>query len=185
MHGDRERYQTVYARNPGAVAAPTAGLHFDEALFKALAVRGVLTAGVTLHVGPGTFRPVTVERVEDHVMESERFVLPAETASAVAAARGRKGRIVAVGSTSVRTLETMADENGTVKAGAGRTGIFIYPPFKFRATDAILTNFHLPGSTLLMMICAFGGLEHVMRAYAEAVRGEYRFYSYGDCMLVL
>jgi len=182
---DRERYQTVYAREPGAVAAPTAGLHFDRPLLDAIAARGIAAAEVTLHVGPGTFKPVTAGRVEDHVMEPERYALPPETAEAVAAARGRGGRVVAVGSTSVRTLETMANDDGTVRAGEGRTDIFIHPPFRFRATDAILTNFHLPRSTLLMMVCAFGGMELVMKAYTEAVRERYRFYSYGDCMLVV
>ena len=182
---DRERYQTIYARRPGAVAAPTAGLHFTPDLFARLEARGVRRAHVTLHVGLGTFRPVTVDEVERHRMESERYEIPAATADAVRAARAAGGRVVAVGSTVVRTLETAAAEDGSIAPGAGRTGLFIRPPHRFRAVDAMLTNFHLPRSTLLMMVCALAGRDLVFRAYAEAVREQYRFFSYGDGMLIL
>ncbi len=182
---DRERYQTVYARAPGAVAAPTAGLHFTRALLEQLRARGVEQATVTLHVGPGTFKPVAVEEVDAHTMESERYeVTPAEAAR-INAARAAGGRIVAVGSTSVRTLETVADANGRVQAGQGRSAIFIRPPYRFKAVDAMLTNFHLPRSTLLMMVCALAGYDATLAAYREAVRERYRFYSYGDCMLLV
>jgi S-adenosylmethionine:tRNA ribosyltransferase-isomerase len=181
------RYQTIYAAHPGAVAAPTAGLHFTPEVFAALGAKGVSKAFVTLHVGIGTFRPVTSENVEDHRMEEERWTLPAETADAIRRARAAGGRIVAVGSTTVRTLETAAAEQGVAfpREGAGRTGIFIRPPYAFRTTDAMLTNFHLPKSTLIMMVSALAGREFVLEAYREAVRERYRFYSYGDCMLIL
>jgi len=181
------RYQTIYAARPGAVAAPTAGLHFTPEVFAALEAKGVKKAFVTLHVGIGTFRPVTAENVEDHRMEEERWTLPAATAEAMAKARAAGGRVVAVGSTTVRTLETAAAEQGAAfpREGAGRTGIFIRPPYAFRATDAMLTNFHLPKSTLIMMVSALAGKDLVLRAYREAVEAKYRFYSYGDCMLIL
>ena len=182
---DRERYQTVYAEQAGAVAAPTAGLHFTRELLDDLAGRGVPRAAVTLHVGPGTFRPVRAERVADHVMDEERFALPASTARAIGAARERGGRVVAVGTTTVRTLESVAREDGSVAAASGRTALFIHEPYRFRAVDAMLTNFHLPRSTLIMMVCAFAGRERVLAAYAAAVRRAYRFYSYGDCMLIV
>jgi len=188
---DRERYQTVYARNPGAVAAPTAGLHFTEALLTTLEQQGVRRAAVTLHVGPGTFKPVTVAEVEQHRMDAERYTLPEETARLIHETQSTKGRIVAVGSTVVRTLETVAKEHGAITAhGAvvasqGRSGLFIYPPYKFRVVDALLTNFHLPSSSLLMMVSALAGRELILRAYAEAIRERYRFYSYGDCMLIV
>ena len=182
---DRERYQTIYASRPGAVAAPTAGLHFTPELFARLDARGVARAEVTLHVGPGTFRPVTTERVEEHRMDAEAWELPAATVDAIAAARARGGRVAAVGSTSVRTLESAAARPEGFGPGAGRTDLFIAPPYAFRVVDALLTNFHLPRSTLLMMICAFAGRETVLRAYAEAVRERYRFFSYGDAMLIL
>ena len=182
---DRERYQTVYAAVPGAVAAPTAGLHFTGEMFDRLAGQGVSRCTLTLHVGIGTFRPVAVDRVEDHVMGSERFEVPAAVAEAVARARRDGGRVVAVGSTSVRTLETQAAGDGRVSAGTGRTSLFIHPPYRFRVVDALLTNFHLPRSTLLMMVCAFGGQDLILHAYREAVRENYRFYSYGDCMLIV
>ena len=183
---DRERYQTVYARERGAVAAPTAGLHFSKELLARIDAKGVRRAFVTLHVGPGTFRPVKAETVEDHVMDSERYEIPPATAEAVAACRARGGRVVAVGSTSVRTLETSAAAHGgTVVAEKARSSAFIHPPYRFLAVDAMLTNFHLPRSTLLMMVAAMAGRENVLRAYAEAIRGRYRFYSYGDCMLVV
>ena len=182
---DRERYQTVYASVPGAVAAPTAGLHFTETMFASLDDRGVLYAMLTLHVGIGTFRPVRTERVEDHHLCSERFYLPESTARRISDTRRVGGRVIAIGSTSVRTLETQAKDDGTVLAGANRTRLFIFPPYRFKAVDIMLTNFHLPRSTLLMMACAFGGNDLILRAYREAVDHRYRFYSFGDCMLIL
>ena len=181
---DRARYQTVYARQPGAVAAPTAGLHLTEDLLRELDGKGVRRAAVTLHVGPGTFRPVESEEADAHRMDEERYRVSPETAEAVRSARARGGRVVAVGTTTVRALETAARETGAVDAREGRTGLFIRPGFEFRVVDAILTNFHLPRSTLMMMICAFAGRERVLAAYAEAVRSGYRFYSFGDCMLI-
>lgn len=183
---DRERYQTIYASETGAVAAPTAGLHFSEALFSALASKGVRRARVTLHVGPGTFKPVKTDVVEAHRMDPERYRVPAETAEAIEACRSRGGRVVAVGSTSVRTLETVAQANGgRIVPASGTSAIFIYPPFRFQATDAMLTNFHLPKSTLIMMVSALAGRDLILKAYREAVRERYRFFSYGDCMLIL
>ncbi|MFH1477669.1 MAG: tRNA preQ1(34) S-adenosylmethionine ribosyltransferase-isomerase QueA [Verrucomicrobiota bacterium] len=182
---DRERYQTVYARNPGAVAAPTAGLHFTEALLTKLKQQGVRHAAVTLHVGPGTFKPVTVAEVERHRMDAERYIVPEDTARLICATRAAKGRIVAVGSTVVRALETVAAEHGAVVAAQGRSDLFIYPPYEFRVVDALLTNFHLPCSSLLMMVSAFAGRALILSAYAEAIRERYRFYSYGDCMLIV
>lgn len=181
---DRERYQTVYARNPGAVAAPTAGLHFSEALLDRIRARGVRLATVTLHVGPGSFLPVRVERVEEHRMHGESYELPEETAEAIAETRGRGGRVVAVGTTVVRTLEACALPGGLVRSGTGRCDLFIYPGFRFQVVDALVTNFHLPRSTLLMLVCAFAGRERVLAAYREAIGRRYRFYSYGDAMLV-
>jgi S-adenosylmethionine:tRNA ribosyltransferase-isomerase len=183
---DRERYQTVYARERGAVAAPTAGLHFTPELLSTLQQQGVAHAFVTLHVGPGTFQPVQTENLDEHRMESERYIVPAETAAAVEACRRRGGRVVAVGSTSVRTLETVAAaHDGRIVASRGRTEIFIRPPYTFRAVDALLTNFHLPRSTLLAMVSAFAGRERILAAYREAVVQRYRFFSYGDCMLIV
>lgn len=184
---DRERYQTVYARERGAVAAPTAGLHFSEELLRNIDRHGVLRRFVTLHVGPGTFRPVKADRIEDHVMDAERYEIPVSTAEAIADLRRRPGgRLIAVGSTTVRTLETCAQANdGIVTPGKGRSRIFIYPPYRFRTVDAMLTNFHLPQSTLLMMVSALTSRELMLEAYAEAIREKYRFYSYGDCMLIL
>jgi len=182
---DRDRYQTIYARNPGAVAAPTAGLHFTPDLFERLDAVGVDRAYVTLHVGIGTFRPVGVDLVEEHVMDEERYHLPTDTADKLNACRARGGRILAVGSTSVRTLETVVEKRGGFMPDEGRTGLYIHPPYTFRAVDAMLTNFHLPRSTLLMMVCALGGVDFMLEAYREAVRREYRFYSYGDAMLIL
>ncbi len=180
---DRERYQTVYAREPGAVAAPTAGLHFTQELLGAIRERGVEIGYVTLHVGLGTFRPVRAERVEEHRMHSEYFRVSPEFA---AQANARTGRLVAVGTTVTRTLESAADEAGCIRAGAGRTEIFIYPGYEFRAVEAMITNFHLPRSTLLMMVSAFaGGRERIMAAYQEALEQGYRFYSYGDAMMIL
>lgn len=181
---DRERYQTVYARSPGAVAAPTAGLHFTERLLEEIAAAGIEIARVTLHVGIGTFKPVTAERIEDHRMERERYEIGEEAAAAIRRARERKGRIVAVGTTVVRTLESAARlSHGEVLPGAASTGIFITPGYDFQVVDALLTNFHLPGSTLLMLVSAFSGRERVLAAYEEAIREGYRFYSYGDAML--
>jgi S-adenosylmethionine:tRNA ribosyltransferase-isomerase len=182
---DRERYQTVYARTPGSVAAPTAGLHFTPALLRALEHRGVRRAAVTLHVGPGTFRPVEVDDPAHHEMHAELYDVPEATAEAVAEARARGGRIWAVGTTVVRTLESAVAENGDVRAGPGSTRLFIRPPYRFHAVDALVTNFHLPRSTLLMLVAAFGGYDPVLSAYAEAVREGYRFYSYGDAMALV
>ena len=181
---DRERYQTVFARRLGAVAAPTAGLHFTPELFARIAERGVDLAWITLHVGPGTFLPVRAQRIEDHRMHEEAYEIPEATAAAIAAARSRGGRIVAAGTTVVRTLETVAAQDGVVRAGTGRSALFITPGFRFRAVDAMVTNFHLPRSTLLMLVAAFAGRERVLAAYAQAVRAEYRFFSYGDAMFV-
>jgi S-adenosylmethionine:tRNA ribosyltransferase-isomerase len=181
---DVERYQTVYATSPGAVAAPTAGLHFSPELLAALEARGHRFARVTLHVGPGTFRPVKAERLEDHPMHDERYEVPEATAAAIAEAK-REGRpVLAVGTTVVRTLESAATEDGAVRPGARRTRLFIYPPHRFRVVDALITNFHLPRSTLLALVMAFGGVEPLRRAYEEAVRARYRFFSYGDAMLI-
>jgi S-adenosylmethionine:tRNA ribosyltransferase-isomerase len=183
---DGARYQTVYARETGAVAAPTAGLHFTPEVFAALRRREVAVATVTLHVGLGTFRPVQVERVEDHVMHDERYVVPEATAAAIRACRRGGGRILAVGSTTVRTLETMAAEHGgAAVACAGRSRLFIREPYSFCFTDRMLTNFHLPRSTLLMMVAALAGRERILAAYREAVVRRYRFFSYGDCMLIV
>jgi S-adenosylmethionine:tRNA ribosyltransferase-isomerase len=182
---DRERYQTVYAREGGSVAAPTAGLHFTEALLTRLRGKGVERAEVVLHVGPGTFQPVKAARVEDHRVAPEPYAVPRETAAAVESTRARGGRVVAVGTTTVRTLESAAASDGTVATGEGETGLVIVPGHRFRAVDALLTNFHLPRSSLLLLVAAFAGRENVLRAYAEAVRERYRFYSYGDVMLVI
>ena len=180
---DLERYQTVVAREPGSAAAPTAGLHFTPALLSRIEERGVARAHVTLHVGPGTFMPVRVEDLGEHRMHEERFEISAETAAAFAACRARGGRVVAVGTTVVRTLES-ACEGGTLRAGPGRTALFITPGHRFRAVDALVTNFHLPRSTLLVLVCAFAGRERVLEAYREAVRERYRFFSYGDAMFL-
>lgn len=180
---DRERYQTVYARHPGAIAAPTAGLHFDVTLLERLRERGVDIAFVTLHVGAGTFQPVRVERVEEHRMHAERVEVGAEVCERVCAARARGGRVVAVGTTAVRSLEAAA-RAGPLAPFDGETDLFILPGFPFRVVDALITNFHLPASTLLMLVCAFAGYRPVMDAYRHAVRERYRFYSYGDAMFV-
>ncbi|MCL4744995.1 MAG: tRNA preQ1(34) S-adenosylmethionine ribosyltransferase-isomerase QueA [Burkholderiaceae bacterium] len=181
---DRERYQTVYARAPGSVAAPTAGLHFDHALLDRLAAKGIETARLTLHVGAGTFQPVRSERISQHRMHSERFVVPQATADTIAAARARGGRIVAVGTTSLRTLESAADENGVVHAQSGETALFVTPGYRFRVVERLITNFHLPRSTLLMLVCAFAGTQTIRAAYAHAIARRYRFFSYGDAMLL-
>jgi S-adenosylmethionine:tRNA ribosyltransferase-isomerase len=177
-------YQTVYARTEGSVAAPTAGLHFTPSLFEALAARGVVRESVTLHVGPGTFLPVTAADTAQHRMHSEWATLSNETAARLNAARAVGGRIVAVGTTSLRTLESAADPNGRIAAFAGETDIFITPGYQFRTAEVLLTNFHLPRSTLFMLVSAFSGLETMKRAYSEAVRERYRFYSYGDACLL-
>ncbi|MBP7146150.1 MAG: tRNA preQ1(34) S-adenosylmethionine ribosyltransferase-isomerase QueA [Acidobacteria bacterium] len=186
LAADRERYQTVYAREPGAVAAPTAGLHFTPELLDRLAARGVERAALTLHVGEGTFRPVRAPDTADVRLHEESFTVPEATAAAIAAARGRGGRVVAVGTTVARALESRPDgPRGAPLPGAGRTSLFIAPGFAFRHVDALLTNFHLPRSTLLMLVAAFAGRERVLAAYREAVAAGYRFYSYGDAMLAL
>jgi S-adenosylmethionine:tRNA ribosyltransferase-isomerase len=180
---DRERYQTVYAEVPGAVAAPTAGLHFDREALTALGHRGIAVERVTLHVGAGTFTPMRVENVADHRMHAERVQVPAATVGAVEAARGRGGRVVAVGTTVVRALEAAAS-GGRLAEFAGDTEIFIRPGHRFRVVDALLTNFHLPESTLLVLVSAFAGREHVLAAYHHAIANRYRFFSYGDAMFV-
>jgi len=182
---DRRRYQTVYAREPGAVAAPTAGLHFTAELLEALEARGIERATVTLHVGLGTFQPVSVEEVDEHEMHAESYRLDAEAAGAITRCRARGGRVVAVGTTSVRVLESCADAGGKLSPGSGRTRLFIHPGYRFRVIDGLLTNFHLPASTLLMLVSAFAGRERVLELYAQALRRDYRFYSYGDAMLLL
>jgi S-adenosylmethionine:tRNA ribosyltransferase-isomerase len=180
---DELRYQTVYARETGSVAAPTAGLHFDQELLAKLREMGVGIAYVTLHVGAGTFQPVRVENLAEHRMHSERYVMPQATADAMAATRARGGRIVAVGTTSLRVLESAALEGG-LKVGAGETALFVTPGFEFRMVDVLITNFHLPKSTLLMLVSAFGGAALLRHAYAHAVASGYRFFSYGDAMLI-
>jgi S-adenosylmethionine:tRNA ribosyltransferase-isomerase len=177
---DRERYQTVYAREPGSIAAPTAGLHFTAEVLAGLSARGVQTAALTLHVGPGTFRPVSAETVEEHRMDPERYSAPAPTREAVARARAEGRRVVAVGTTCARALESLA--RGAPPEGA--TDLFIYPGFEFRAVDALLTNFHLPRGTPLLLACAWAGRERLLAAYAEALERGYRFFSYGDAMLI-
>jgi S-adenosylmethionine:tRNA ribosyltransferase-isomerase len=186
---DRERYQTVYARERGSVAAPTAGLHFTAEILERMRERGIETAEVTLHVGLGTFQPVRVEKVEEHRLHSEAYSISEEAAEKINGARREGRRIIAVGTTTVRTLEYAAElaarqGAGGIRAGAGEANIFIYPGYKFRVVGALLTNFHLPESTLLMLVCALGGTENVMQAYAHAVKEKYRFYSYGDCMFL-
>ena len=182
---DRERYQTVFAAHDGSVAAPTAGLHFTPELLARLRAAGVGIATLDLHVGPGTFKPVEVEDLDAHAMHAERYEVSDAAAAAVNAARDAGDAVWAVGTTVVRTLETVTDATGRVRAGAGDTRLFIHPPYAFRAVDKLLTNFHLPRSTLLMLVCAYGGYEAVMRAYREAIARGYRFYSYGDAMAVL
>jgi S-adenosylmethionine:tRNA ribosyltransferase-isomerase len=182
---DRTWYQTMFAKEAGAIAAPTAGLHFTERLVAALKEKGVRTATVTLHVGPATFRPVTVERIDEHRMGTEWAELSVRTASAINETRKAGGRIVAVGTTVVRTLEAAASADGTVKPIKGEVGLFISPGYQFKVVDVLMTNFHLPKTTLLMLVSAFAGLEPLRAAYAEAVREKYRFYSYGDAMLIL
>jgi S-adenosylmethionine:tRNA ribosyltransferase-isomerase len=181
---DEERYQTVFARERGSVAAPTAGLHFDAPLLERLRNRGIGIAHVTLHVGAGTFQPVRAHDLSEHRMHRERYVVPQATAEAIAATRKRGGRIVAVGTTTLRTLESAANADGSVKVGAGETAIFITPGFEFRVVDVLITNFHLPKSTLLMLVSAFAGLDEIRAAYRHAIESGYRFFSYGDAMLL-
>jgi S-adenosylmethionine:tRNA ribosyltransferase-isomerase len=182
---DRERYQTVYARERGSVAAPTAGLHFTPDILKHIREREIETAEITLHVGLGTFQPVRTGRVEEHSLHAEAYSISAETAEKIDSVASAGRRVVAVGTTTVRTLEYAAQQNaGKVTAGAGEANLFIYPGYRFQVVGALLTNFHLPQSTLLMLVCALGGKENVLHAYEHAVKERYRFYSYGDCMLV-
>ncbi len=182
---DRERYQTVYARASGAIAAPTAGLHFTPELFERLAVRGVEHASLTLHVGLGTFQPLVAEDIREHRMHAEWFELGEPSVQAIRRARARGGRVVAVGTTCVRALESSLDDAGELVAGSGTTQIFLQPGHRFRTIDALLTNFHLPRSTLLVLVCAFAGRERMLELYADAIEAGYRFYSYGDAMLIL
>lgn len=183
---DRERYQTVYACHEGSAAAPTAGLHFTRELLEQIAAKGVNIAYITLHVGLGTFRPMSVEKVEEHVMHAEYYELSQETADLLNAARSRGGRIIAVGTTSCRTLETAGRQagNGILKAGSGWTDIFIYPGYRFTVVNALITNFHLPKSTLVMLVSALAGREHILAAYEEAIKEHYRFFSFGDAMFI-
>jgi S-adenosylmethionine:tRNA ribosyltransferase-isomerase len=181
---DAERYQTVYARADGSVAAPTAGLHFTETILARIAEQGTSVAEVVLHVGPGTFKPVSAEDPTAHVMHAEWYQVSEEAAEVINGARAGGGRVWAVGTTVTRVLETVADANGTVQSASGWTDLFIQPPHTFRIVDAMLTNFHLPKSTLLMLVCAFGGYDRVMEAYRTAVTERYRLYSYGDAMVV-
>ncbi|MBN8432210.1 tRNA preQ1(34) S-adenosylmethionine ribosyltransferase-isomerase QueA [Microbulbifer salipaludis] len=180
---DKERYQTVYSRNAGAVAAPTAGLHFDEEMIESLRDKGAETAFVTLHVGAGTFQPVRVDDIHTHKMHTEILDVPESVCTAVAACKARGGRVIAVGTTSVRALESAA-ASGELKPTRGETDIFIYPGYTFKVVDRLITNFHLPESTLLMLVSAFAGYQHTMQAYSAAVENEYRFFSYGDAMLI-
>ena len=180
---DDARYQTVYAQAPGAVAAPTAGLHFDQALLAELKARGVHLAWITLHVGAGTFQPVRVEDLAEHKMHAEWYALPQATVDAIAAARAAGGRVIAVGTTSLRALEAAA-AGGELQAGSAETRIFIVPGYRFRVVDRLITNFHLPRSTLMMLVSAFAGMDNIRRAYAHAVASQYRFFSYGDAMLI-
>lgn len=182
---DKNRYQTVYAKYEGSAAAPTAGLHFTSELLERIEAGGVETAYVTLHVGLGTFRPVKEDNILDHHMHSEYYQVSKEAAGKINAAKSRGGRVICVGTTSCRTVESAADENGMVQPGSGSTEIFIYPGYRFRVLDALITNFHLPESTLVMLVSALAGRENVLRAYEEAIRERYRFFSFGDAMLVL
>lgn len=182
---DKSRYQTVYAKEPGAVAAPTAGLHFTPELLAAAEAKGVRIARLTLHTGLGTFKPVEVEDITEHKMHYERYAVSEVAAELINETKVRGGRIIPVGTTSVRTLETVSDEHGRISAGSGESNIYIYPPYRFKAVDSMITNFHMPRSTLLMMISAFVGHELMRRCYEHAVRERYRFFSYGDAMLIL
>ncbi|MBR5614303.1 MAG: tRNA preQ1(34) S-adenosylmethionine ribosyltransferase-isomerase QueA [Clostridia bacterium] len=182
---DKNRYQTVYSKIEGSAAAPTAGLHFTNKLLEKLHKKGVKTAFVTLHVGLGTFRPVSVEKIEDHKMHSEFYEISEETADIINETRRNGGRIICVGTTSVRTLESSSNDDGTVTAGSGDTAIFIYPGYKFKTVDSLITNFHLPESTLMMLISALYDRDSIMKAYTEAIAKKYRFFSFGDAMMIL
>ena len=182
---DRNRYQTVYAKHEGSAAAPTAGLHFTNELLEQLAEKGVEIAHVTLHVGLGTFRPVKVDNILEHHMHSEFYMVEKEEAAKINAAKERGNRVISVGTTSTRTLESVADDNGIVRAGSGWTDIFIYPGYSFKVVDSLITNFHLPESTLLMLVSAFSSREQMLEAYEAAVKEKYRFFSFGDAMLIL
>jgi len=182
---DRDRYQTVYAEHDGSVAAPTAGLHFTPALLQRIAASGVAIARLDLHVGPGTFKPVAEDDLDRHVMHAEAYAVSPEAARTINERRAAGGKVWAIGTTVVRTLEQVADASGSIHPGVGETRLFIHPPYAFRAVDRLVTNFHLPRSTLLMLVCAFGGYEPVLAAYADAVRERYRFYSYGDAMAII
>jgi S-adenosylmethionine:tRNA ribosyltransferase-isomerase len=182
---DRERYQTVYARAEGSVAAPTAGLHFTDSLLRAIEAKGIALVRIVLHVGVGTFRPVEVEDPDQHVMHEEFYSVSDDASSAMMAIRAKGGKLWAVGTTVARTLESIADDAGALHAGSGSTVLFIRPPYRFKAVDHLITNFHLPRSTLLMLVAAFGGYDLVMNAYREAIAGDYRFYSYGDAMVLI
>ncbi len=182
---EKDRYQTVYAKERGSAAAPTAGLHFTEQLLEQLKKQGVRIEFITLHVGLGTFRPVSVDSIEDHDMHAEYYTISKQTEEAIRETKEKGGRVIAVGTTSVRTLETAARDHGFVKESSGWTDIFIYPGFKFKAIDGMITNFHLPKSTLIMLVSAIAGQEHVLSAYKEAVQNQYRFFSFGDAMLII
>ena len=179
-----ERYQTVYAKELGSAAAPTAGLHFTQELLETIRAKGVRTEFITLHVGLGTFRPVKEDEIEDHEMHSEFCMIPPETAEAVNTAKKNGGRIIAVGTTSCRTLESFAKDDGTLEPSSGWTDIFIYPGYRFKCIDALITNFHLPESTLIMLVSALAGREHILNAYRTAVENRYRFFSFGDAMFI-
>ena len=181
---DKDRYQTVFANKPGAIAAPTAGLHFTEDIFSALAKRNIDVCSITRHVGPGTFLPVRTEKLDEHRMHSEAYEVTEEAAQQINKARAEGRRIIALGTTVTRTLEHAVDDNGLLQAGQGETALFIRPGFQFRLIDALITNFHLPKSTLLVLVSAFAGKDFILKAYQEAVEQEYRFFSYGDCMLI-
>ncbi|MBQ8975596.1 MAG: tRNA preQ1(34) S-adenosylmethionine ribosyltransferase-isomerase QueA, partial [Oscillospiraceae bacterium] len=182
---DAQRYQTVYSRVPGSAAAPTAGLHFTQELLHAIRQKGVSVCFVTLHVGLGTFRPVKVENIEEHLMHEEYCIIPEETARCINETKARGGRIIAVGTTSCRTLESRAEPDGHIQPYSGFTNCFIYPGYSFKCIDALVTNFHLPESTLIMLVSAFAGRENILRAYEEAIQKRYRFFSFGDAMLIL
>jgi S-adenosylmethionine:tRNA ribosyltransferase-isomerase len=182
---DRDRYQTIFARHPGAVAAPTAGLHFTQELLKNLRAAGVRLGMVTLHVGPGTFKPVTTSDIREHSMDPEWYELPEDTVTSIRETQERGGRVIAVGSTAVRVLETASAKGLPLRAGAGETNLFLYPGYDFKIVDAMLTNFHLPKSTLFMLVCALAGRERMLEVYRLAAAMRYRFYSYGDAMLIL
>jgi len=183
--GDRDRYQTIFARHPGAIAAPTAGLHFTQDLLKNLRAAGVRLGMVTLHVGPGTFKPVTTSDIREHSMDPEWYALPEDTVTSIRETQERGGRVIAVGSTAVRVLETAAAKGLPLRAGSGETNLFLYPGYDFKIVDAMLTNFHLPKSTLFMLVCALAGRERMLEVYRLAAAMRYRFYSYGDAMLIL